>query len=79
MERTIEDRVKNIFVEQLGVKPEQVTPEANILDDLKADSLDTIELAMAAEEEFSLEIPDEDIETIRTVNDAIKYIQKRTT
>jgi acyl carrier protein len=77
MEKTIEERVKDIVVEQLGVKPEQVTPEARILDDLGADSLDAVELTMAAEEEFHLEIPEEDAEKIKTVGDMVQYVQKR--
>ena len=72
----IEDRVKQIIVEQLGVKPEEVTPSASFVDDLGADSLDTVELVMAFEEAFDIEIPDEDAEKIRTVQDAIGYIQQ---
>ncbi len=71
---SVESRVKEIIVEQLGVNPEQVTPEATFVDDLGADSLDTVELVMALEEEFSLEIPDEDAEKITSVKDAINYI-----
>jgi acyl carrier protein len=71
---TIEERVKKIITEQLGVKDEQVTPEANFVDDLGADSLDTVELVMALEEEFECEIPDEDAEKIRTVQEAIDYV-----
>lgn len=74
---TIEKRVKKIVVEQLGVKEESVTPEASFVDDLGADSLDTVELVMALEEEFEAEIPDEDAEKIRTVQDAIDYIRDR--
>lgn len=70
-----EDRVKQIIVDQLGVSPEQVTPEASFIDDLGADSLDTVELVMALEEEFDLEIPDEDAEKMTTVADAIKYLE----
>ncbi len=71
----IEERVKKIVVEQLGVKEDQVTREASFVDDLGADSLDTVELVMALEEEFDCEIPDEDAEKIATVEDAIKYIE----
>ena len=71
---SIESRVREIIVEQLGVNPEQVTPEATFVDDLGADSLDTVELVMALEEEFGLEIPDEDAEKINSVKDAIDYI-----
>ena len=70
----IEARVKKIIVEQLGVKEEQVTNEASFVEDLGADSLDTVELVMALEEEFELEIPDEDAEKITTVQQAIDYI-----
>lgn len=71
---TIEERVKKIVAEQLGVKLEDVTTEASFVDDLGADSLDTVELVMALEEEFELEIPDEDAEKIAKVQDAIDYI-----
>lgn len=71
----IEDRVKNIVVEQLGVKEEEVTPEASFVDDLGADSLDTVELVMALEEEFDTEIPDEEAEKISTVQSAIDYVK----
>lgn len=74
----VEDRIKAIIAEQLGVKPEEVTPEASFIDDLGADSLDTVELIMALEEEFSVEIPDEDAEKMTTVGDAIKYISDKT-
>jgi acyl carrier protein len=70
-----EDRVKQIIVDQLGVAPEQVTPEASFIDDLGADSLDTVELVMALEEEFDIEIPDEDAEKIQKVKDAVAYIE----
>ena len=63
----LEDKVKDIIVEQLGVNPEQVTPEASFIEDLGADSLDTVELVMAFEEEFGAEIPDEDAEKLTTV------------
>jgi acyl carrier protein len=71
---TIEERVKKIVVEQLGVKEEEVTGEASFVDDLGADSLDTVELVMALEEEFETEIPDEDAEKITTVKQATDYI-----
>jgi len=76
-ERSVEERVRDLVVEQLGVNPEQVTREASFIDDLGADSLDTVELVMAFEEEFGLEIPDEDAEKITTVGDAITYIKKK--
>ena len=72
---TIEDRVKKIVVEQLGVAEDQVTPEASFVDDLGADSLDTVELVMALEEEFDTEIPDDEAEKITTVKQAIEFIQ----
>jgi len=71
-----EERVKKIIVDQLGVKAEEVNTESSFVDDLGADSLDTVELVMAIEEEFDLEIPDEKAEKIATVNDAIKYIDE---
>ncbi|HET7930028.1 MAG TPA: acyl carrier protein [Rhodanobacteraceae bacterium] len=72
---TIEERVKKIVVDQLGVKEEDVTPNASFVDDLGADSLDTVELVMALEEEFETEIPDEDAEKITTVQQAVDYIK----
>jgi acyl carrier protein len=72
----IADRVKKIVVEHLGVEPEKVTENANFIDDLGADSLDTVELVMAFEEEFNVEIPDDAAETIVTVGDAIKFLSK---
>ncbi|NPV73276.1 MAG: acyl carrier protein [Pelotomaculum sp.] len=69
------DRVKSIIVEQLGVEEDEVKMESSFVDDLGADSLDIVELVMALEEEFDLEIPDEDAEKIRTVGEAVKYIQ----
>ncbi len=72
----IADRVKKIVVEHLGVEPEKVTEGANFIDDLGADSLDTVELVMAFEEEFNVEIPDDAAETIQTVGDAIKFLEK---
>ena len=71
---TVEERVKKIVVEQLGVKEDDVTSAASFVDDLGADSLDTVELVMALEEEFDLEIADEDAEKISTVNEAVDYI-----
>jgi acyl carrier protein len=73
----IEARVKKIVVEQLGVKDEEVTTDASFVDDLGADSLDTVELVMALEEEFETEIPDEDAEKIITIKDAVNYIVER--
>ena len=75
-DKTIEEKVKDIIVEQLGVNPEQVTPQASFIEDLGADSLDIVELVMAFEEEFGVEIPDDQAETIVTVGDAIKYLEK---
>jgi acyl carrier protein len=72
---TIEERVKKIVVEQLGVKEEDVTTSASFVDDLGADSLDTVELVMALEEEFECEIPDEDAEKITSVQQAIDYVK----
>jgi acyl carrier protein len=76
MAAAVEDKVKQIIVEQLGVDEGEVTPNASFVDDLGADSLDTVELVMAFEEAFDIEIPDEDAEKIRTVKDAIDYIDK---
>lgn len=73
---SVEERVKEIIVEQLGVDASQVTENAKFVEDLGADSLDTVELVMALEEEFSLEIPDEDAEKIASVGDAIRYINE---
>jgi acyl carrier protein len=73
---TVEERVRKIVVEQLGVKEEEVNPEASFVDDLGADSLDTVELVMALEEEFECEIPDEEAEKILTVRLAIEYIER---
>lgn len=73
------DRVKNIVVEHLGVDVEKVTEGASFIDDLGADSLDTVELVMAFEEEFGVEIPDDAADTILTVGDAVKYIEKSKT
>jgi acyl carrier protein len=74
-----EERVKQIIMDQLGVSAEQVTPDASFIDDLGADSLDTVELVMALEEEFDIEIPDEDAEKLRTVRDALDYLKKHVT
>ncbi|MCR4281446.1 MAG: acyl carrier protein [Bauldia sp.] len=74
----IGDRVKKIVVEHLGVDPEKVTDTASFIDDLGADSLDTVELVMAFEEEFGVEIPDDAAETILTVGDAIGFLEKNT-
>jgi acyl carrier protein len=73
----LEDKVKDIIVEQLGVNPEQVTPEASFIEDLGADSLDTVELVMAFEEEFGAEIPDEDAEKLTTVGAVISYLKEK--
>jgi len=75
-EKTIEQRVKDIIVEQLGVNADQVTSEAKFIEDLGADSLDTVELVMALEEEFGREIPDEEAEKLQGVGDVIKYIEE---
>jgi len=72
------DRVKKVVVEQLDVNEDEVTPAASFVDDLGADSLDVVELVMGLEEEFDLEIPDEDAEKITTVADAVKYIEDKT-
>ncbi|MBU1045430.1 MAG: acyl carrier protein [Candidatus Omnitrophica bacterium] len=74
----VEDKVKSIIVDQLGVKAEEVTINASFVDDLGADSLDTVELVMALEEEFGIEIPDEDAEKMTTVGEAVKYISSKT-
>jgi acyl carrier protein len=73
---TIAERVRDIIVNQLGVNAEQVVPEAKFMEDLGADSLDTVELVMALEEEFGAEIPDEAAEKLQTVGDAISYVEK---
>ena len=74
-EKSIEQRVKDIIVEQLGVNEDQVSPEAKFIEDLGADSLDTVELVMALEEEFGQEIPDEEAEKLQSVGDVVKYIE----
>ncbi len=71
------EKVKNLIVEELAVDPSEVTAEASFIDDLGADSLDVVELVMAMEEEFDLEIPDEDAEKIETVQDAVDYLQDK--
>ena len=76
-DKPIEEKVKDIIVEQLGVNPEQVTPQASFIEDLGADSLDIVELVMAFEEEFGVEVPDEDAEKLQTVGDVIKYIEEK--
>lgn len=73
--KDVETRVKEIIVEQLGVDTSEVTPQASFVNDLGADSLDTVELVMALEEEFDIEIPDEDAEKIQTVGQAVDYIK----
>ncbi len=75
----IDEKVKEIISEQLGVKKEEIKPESSFIDDLGADSLDTVEVVMALEEEFGIEIPDEDAEKITTVGEAAKYIQDKVT
>ena len=72
---SVQERVKKIIVEQLGVADDQVTPEASFVDDLGADSLDTVELVMALEEEFDVEIPDDDAENITTVKEAVAFVE----
>ncbi len=73
----LQEKVKEIIVEQLGVSAEQVTPEASFIDDLGADSLDTVELVMAFEEEFGAEIPDEDAEKLTTVGAVVNYLKEK--
>ncbi len=73
----VEDRIREIIVDQLGVPSEEVVPEASFIDDLGADSLDIVELVMAIEEAFNLEIPDDDAEKIQTIQDAISYVDGR--
>ncbi|HEY7684035.1 MAG TPA: acyl carrier protein [Gemmatimonadales bacterium] len=73
----VEDRVKDIIVEELGVEREKLTSEASFMEDLGADSLDTVELVMAFEKEFDIDIPDEEAEKLRTVGDAMKYLHEK--
>ena len=73
----LEDKVKDIIVEQLGVNKDQVTPEASFIEDLGADSLDVVELVMAFEEEFGIDIPDDDVTQLKTVGDAVTYIKNK--
>ena len=73
---SVEERVRDLIVEQLGVNADQVAADASFVDDLGADSLDTVELVMAFEEEFGIDIPDEDAEKMATVNDALKYLNE---
>jgi len=75
-DKSIEEKVKDIIVEQLGVGVDQVTTEAKFIEDLGADSLDTVELVMAFEEEFEIEVPDEDAEKLQSVGDVISYVEK---
>jgi acyl carrier protein len=77
MAESTEARVKEIIINELGVEPEKVTNDASFVEDLGADSLDTVELVMAFEEEFGIEIPDEDAENLQTVGDAIRYLQEK--
>lgn len=77
MSPSVFDKVKQIIVQQLGVEEDEVTMDASFIDDLGADSLDLVELVMAFEEEFEMEIPDEEAEKIRTVGDAVRYIQEK--
>jgi len=77
MADSAETKVKEIIINELGVEPEKVTPEASFVEDLGADSLDTVELVMAFEEEFGIEIPDEDAEGLQTVGDAIRYLKNK--
>ncbi len=76
MADNIEAKVREIIINELGVEPEKVTPEASFVEDLGADSLDTVELVMAFEEEFGIEIPDEEAEQLQTVGDAIRYLKE---
>jgi len=75
-DKPIDQRVKDIVVEQLGVKADQVTPQAKFIEDLGADSLDTVELVMALEEEFGIEVPDDQAEKLQSVGDVIKYVEE---
>ncbi|MEE8314483.1 MAG: acyl carrier protein [Myxococcota bacterium] len=73
----LNERVNTLVTDQLGVDRKSLTPEANLLDDLGADSLDVVELVMALEEEFGIEVPDDDVENIRTISDIVQYIEAR--
>ena len=75
-DKPLDQRVKDIIVEQLGVKPEQVVPSAKFIEDLGADSLDTVELVMALEEEFGIEVPDDQAEKLQSVGDVMKYVEE---
>jgi acyl carrier protein len=75
MADNIQEKVKDIIVEQLGVNPEQVTQEAKFIEDLGADSLDTVELVMAFEEEFGIDVPDEEAEKLQSVGDVVRYVE----
>ena len=77
MAENTEAKVKEIIINELGVEPEKVTLQASFVEDLGADSLDTVELVMAFEEEFGIEIPDEDAEKLQTVGDAVKYLENK--
>jgi acyl carrier protein len=77
MSANVEERVKDIIVEELGVEREKLTTEASFMEDLGADSLDTVELVMAFEKEFDIDIPDEEAEKLRTVGDALKYLHEK--
>ena len=77
MSESVDARVREIIIKELGVEPEKVTDDASFVEDLGADSLDTVELVMAFEEEFGLDIPDEDAEKMRTVGDAVGYLNKQ--
>jgi acyl carrier protein len=76
-DKSIEEKVREIICEQLGVTPEQVTLEAKFIEDLGADSLDTVELVMAFEEEFSVEVPDEEAEKLQSVGDVVRFIEEK--
>ena len=77
-EKTVEEKVRDIIVDQLGVNAEQVVLGARFIEDLGADSLDTVELVMAFEEEFSIEVPDEEAEKLQSVGDVVKYVEEHT-
>jgi len=79
MSASVDERVRTIICDQLAVEPEKVTPTASFIDDLGADSLDIVELVMTMEEEFDLDIPDEDAEKMKTVGDVVKYVASKAT